>query len=245
MRARSPSSPSRARRATAPEMARPGEWKGMTFFRSIALTKVSAIPRPRPRSSYVSSWLTFLRTHELVGENRFKFAAQLGEMSDELAVMSKEVDKNRKVAKDLAAKLDKGLQEQEQLVDRVRLGALFVTWLCSQLLIPSPDGANRHERASTLRQKTSSASSFSSRANSSRRPPSRTAVPPRAAPPRKVVRSARPCRSSRARRTRRSTPSRRKRSGRGWARLRTRSGRRSRGCKSRSRNTFRRSCQRS
>ncbi|POY73436.1 hypothetical protein BMF94_3774 [Rhodotorula taiwanensis] len=71
--------------------------------------------------SYVSSWLTFLRTHEVVGENRLKFAAQLTEMSDELAVLNKEVDKNRKVAKELAAKLEKGLQEQEQLVDRARV----------------------------------------------------------------------------------------------------------------------------
>lgn len=44
-------------------------------------------------------------------------------MSDELAVLNKEVDKNRKVAKELAAKLEKGLQEQEQLVDRVRIAS--------------------------------------------------------------------------------------------------------------------------
>lgn len=74
----------------------------------------------RTRSSYVSSWLTFLRTHELVGEHRLKFAAQLGEMSDELNALGKEVDKNRKAAKELASKLEKGLQEQEALVDRVR-----------------------------------------------------------------------------------------------------------------------------
>lgn len=127
-------------------MARPGEWKGFAFFRSMALTRRSAIPRPRPRSSYVSSWLTFLRTHELVGENRLKFAAQLGEMSDELAVMSKEVDKNRKVAKDLAAKLDKGLQEQEQLVDRVRLGAFRVV-----VVFPAADSCTRRRKQARAR----------------------------------------------------------------------------------------------
>lgn len=71
--------------------------------------------------SYVSSWLTFLRTHELVGETRLKFAAQLSEMSDELTALGKEVDKNRKSAKELASKLEKGLQEQEALVDRARV----------------------------------------------------------------------------------------------------------------------------
>lgn len=71
--------------------------------------------------SYVSSWLTFLRTHEVVGEHRLKFAAQLSEMSDELTALGKEVDKNRKAAKELASKLEKGLQEQEALVDRARV----------------------------------------------------------------------------------------------------------------------------
>ncbi|GAA5884654.1 hypothetical protein JCM3774_002549 [Rhodotorula dairenensis] len=71
--------------------------------------------------SYVSSWLTFLRTHELVGEARLKFAAQLSEMSDELTMLGKEVDKNRKAAKELASKLEKGLQEQDALVDRARM----------------------------------------------------------------------------------------------------------------------------
>ncbi|GAA6053119.1 hypothetical protein JCM3770_002862 [Rhodotorula araucariae] len=70
--------------------------------------------------SYVSSWLSLLRTHELLGDNRLKFAAQLGEMSDELAVLGKEVEKNRKATKDLGARLEKGLQEQEGLVDKAR-----------------------------------------------------------------------------------------------------------------------------
>ncbi|GJN90452.1 hypothetical protein Rhopal_003463-T1 [Rhodotorula paludigena] len=68
--------------------------------------------------SYVSSWLSMLRTHELLGDNRLKFAAQLGEMSDELAVLGKEVEKSRKATKDLGARLEKGLQEQEGLVDK-------------------------------------------------------------------------------------------------------------------------------
>ncbi|BGP41630.1 Rho GTPase-activating protein [Rhodotorula kratochvilovae] len=71
--------------------------------------------------SYVSSWLSLLRTHELLGENRLKFAAQLSEMSDELAVLGKEVEKSRKATKDLGARLEKGLQEQEGLVDKARI----------------------------------------------------------------------------------------------------------------------------
>lgn len=72
--------------------------------------------------------MTFLRTHEVVGEHRLKFAAQLSEMSDELTALGKEVDKNRKAAKELASKLEKGLQEQEALVDRVRLPEWSQPW---------------------------------------------------------------------------------------------------------------------
>ncbi|GAA6023927.1 hypothetical protein JCM10207_009279 [Rhodosporidiobolus poonsookiae] len=70
--------------------------------------------------SYVSSWISLLRTHELLGDNRLKFATQLSEMSDELGVLSKEVDKTRKATKDLGGRLEKGLQEQELLVDKAR-----------------------------------------------------------------------------------------------------------------------------
>ncbi|GAA5918455.1 hypothetical protein JCM6882_005138 [Rhodosporidiobolus microsporus] len=70
--------------------------------------------------SYVSSWLSVLRTHELLGDNRLKFATQLGEMSAELGVLEKEVDKTRKATKELGTRLERGLTEQEGLVDKAR-----------------------------------------------------------------------------------------------------------------------------
>ncbi|BGP17900.1 Rho GTPase-activating protein [Rhodosporidiobolus nylandii] len=70
--------------------------------------------------SYVSSWLSLLKTHELLGDNRLKFATQLAEMGDELNVLGKEVDKTRKATKELGTRLERGLQEQENLVDKAR-----------------------------------------------------------------------------------------------------------------------------
>ncbi|SCZ87902.1 BZ3500_MvSof-1268-A1-R1_Chr2-3g05370 [Microbotryum saponariae] len=70
--------------------------------------------------TYVNSWISMLRTHELVGDNHLKFAAQLAEMSDELALLGKEVDKNRKSSKELGTRLERGLAEQESLVDKAR-----------------------------------------------------------------------------------------------------------------------------
>lgn len=60
-----------------------------------------------------------LRTHELVGDNRLKFSAQLAEISEELLNLSREVEKARKSGKDLGSKLERGLQEQDSLVDKV------------------------------------------------------------------------------------------------------------------------------
>ncbi|GEM12854.1 rho GTPase-activating protein [Rhodotorula toruloides] len=77
--------------------------------------------------SYVNSWISILRTHELLGDNRLKFASQLNEMGDELATLGKEVEKSRKATKELGARLEKGLQEQESLVDKVRSVPLDAT----------------------------------------------------------------------------------------------------------------------
>lgn len=71
-------------------------------------------------SSYVHSYLALLRTHELLGDNRLKFAAQLTEMSEELTTLGKEVEKHRKTSKELGTRLERGLAEQEALVDKVR-----------------------------------------------------------------------------------------------------------------------------
>lgn len=47
-------------------------------------------------SSFVLAWQTSMRIHEMMAENRLRFAQRLNEMSDELNNLAKEVDKNRK-----------------------------------------------------------------------------------------------------------------------------------------------------
>ena len=37
-----------------------------------------------------------MKIHEIIGDNRIKFAAKLNEMSDDLNMLVKEVEKNRK-----------------------------------------------------------------------------------------------------------------------------------------------------
>ena len=65
------------------------------------------------------SWVSLLRTHELLGDNRLKFSHQLSDMSEELVTITREADKTRKANKELGNRLEKGLSEQESLVEKV------------------------------------------------------------------------------------------------------------------------------
>lgn len=51
-----------------------------------------------PHRSFVNAWQSSMRIHEVMAENRIRFSRRLNEMSEELASLAKEVDKNRKQA---------------------------------------------------------------------------------------------------------------------------------------------------
>ncbi|KAF9244101.1 Rho GTPase activation protein [Melanogaster broomeanus] len=68
--------------------------------------------------SFVHAWQSSMKLHEVMGENRIKFAQRLNEMSDELASLAKEVDKNRKQTKELASRYERALQEAEMNMEK-------------------------------------------------------------------------------------------------------------------------------
>ncbi|GLB43374.1 putative fes/CIP4, and EFC/F-BAR homology domain containing protein [Lyophyllum shimeji] len=68
--------------------------------------------------SFVNAWQATMRVHELMAENRLRFAQRLNEMSEELAVLTKEVDKNRKQTKELAQRYERALQESEAATEK-------------------------------------------------------------------------------------------------------------------------------
>ncbi|CAO1637231.1 unnamed protein product [Parajaminaea phylloscopi] len=70
--------------------------------------------------SYVTSYHTILATHEQLAESRLKFAQRLAEMSDELSNLVKEVDRNRKSARDTGSRLERNLLDAEQGVEKAR-----------------------------------------------------------------------------------------------------------------------------
>jgi Rho GTPase-activating protein RGD1 len=83
----------------------------------------------------VTAWQSTMRVHEMMAENRLRFSQRLHEMSDELAVLAKEVDKNRKQVrftkfrfvcntsipvqtKELATRYERALQESEAATEK-------------------------------------------------------------------------------------------------------------------------------
>lgn len=70
--------------------------------------------------SFVVAWQASMRTHELMADSRMRFATRLNEMSEELNNLVKEVDKNRKVTKDLATRYERALQESESLTEKTK-----------------------------------------------------------------------------------------------------------------------------
>ncbi|TDL24106.1 GTPase activating protein [Rickenella mellea] len=71
--------------------------------------------------TFVNAWQTSMKIHEIMAENRIRFAQRLNEMSDDLATLAKEVDKNRKQTKELASRYERSLQESEAAMEKSKI----------------------------------------------------------------------------------------------------------------------------
>ncbi|KAF5362023.1 hypothetical protein D9756_002638 [Leucocoprinus leucothites] len=70
--------------------------------------------------SFVSAWQSSMRVHEMMAENRLRFAQRLNEMSEELTTLVKEVEKNRKQTKELATRYERALQDSESVTEKCK-----------------------------------------------------------------------------------------------------------------------------
>lgn len=61
-----------------------------------------------------------MKLHDVIAENRIRFGARTNEISEELANLAKEVEKNRKATKDLATRYEKALQESEMALEKAK-----------------------------------------------------------------------------------------------------------------------------
>ncbi|KAL4252043.1 GTPase activating protein [Abortiporus biennis] len=85
--------------------------------------------------SFVTAWQAAMKVHENVAENRLRFAHRLNEMSEELATLAKEVDKNRKQTKDLATRYERALQDSETATDKCKARVDFTAEELERLLL--------------------------------------------------------------------------------------------------------------
>ncbi|KAJ3564528.1 hypothetical protein NP233_g8237 [Leucocoprinus birnbaumii] len=70
--------------------------------------------------SFVSAWQSSMRVHEMMAENRLRFAQRLNEMSEELTTLVKEVEKNRKQTKELSTRYERALQDSESVTEKCK-----------------------------------------------------------------------------------------------------------------------------
>ncbi|QRW17295.1 Rho-GTPase-activating protein [Rhizoctonia solani] len=85
--------------------------------------------------SFVSAWASTMKIHEIMGESRVRFAQRLAEMSDELASLAKEVERNRKNAKDLGARYERALQDAETAMEKAKARVSAVTEELERVLV--------------------------------------------------------------------------------------------------------------
>ncbi|CAE6509538.1 unnamed protein product [Rhizoctonia solani] len=85
--------------------------------------------------SFVSAWASTMKIHEIMGESRVRFAQRLAEMSDELASLAKEVEKNRKSAKDLGTRYERALQDAEAAMEKAKGRVSAVTEELERVLV--------------------------------------------------------------------------------------------------------------
>ncbi|KAF8587871.1 RhoGAP-domain-containing protein, partial [Ramaria rubella] len=71
--------------------------------------------------TFVAAWQSSMRIHEVIAENRFRFAQRLSEISEELVNLAKHVDKGRKETKELATRYERALSEAEIALEKAKM----------------------------------------------------------------------------------------------------------------------------
>jgi hypothetical protein len=72
-----------------PAKGKPGKFIHITFH-NVLIIKVGL------SRTFVNAWQSSMKLHDIMAENRLRFAQRLNEMSEELANLNKEVEKNKK-----------------------------------------------------------------------------------------------------------------------------------------------------
>ncbi|OBZ83191.1 Beta-chimaerin [Choanephora cucurbitarum] len=82
------------------------------------------------KSSYGTVWTRFLKVHETIGEQRVKFAGDISEVADDLQIVYKDTEKNRKASKEQGNRHDKNRLDSEIALEKskVKYESLSEEW---------------------------------------------------------------------------------------------------------------------
>ncbi|KAI8981776.1 Rho GTPase activation protein [Mycotypha africana] len=70
------------------------------------------------KSSYGTIWTQFLKVHEKIGEQRVRFSSDIAEVSDDVQIMSKDIEKSRKQVKESGIRHERIRMEAEAALDK-------------------------------------------------------------------------------------------------------------------------------
>ncbi|KAG1151622.1 hypothetical protein G6F37_004903 [Rhizopus arrhizus] len=68
--------------------------------------------------SYGTTWLSFLKVHEKIGEQRIKFSSDITEVSDDIQITYKDTEKSRKQTKELGVRHEKNRVDAEIALEK-------------------------------------------------------------------------------------------------------------------------------
>ncbi|KAF8517885.1 RhoGAP-domain-containing protein [Hysterangium stoloniferum] len=71
--------------------------------------------------SFVNAWQASMHIHEVIAENRSRFAQRLSDISEELNSLAKHVDKGRKETKELAGRYERLLVDSEMSLEKAKV----------------------------------------------------------------------------------------------------------------------------
>ncbi|KAI7862863.1 Rho GTPase activation protein [Spinellus fusiger] len=85
----------------------------------LAQSTAEAFDKAHPRSgTFGDAWISILRVHETMGDQRVKFASEITHVADDLSLLAKETEKTRKHAKDVGQKYEKMLTDADGSLEK-------------------------------------------------------------------------------------------------------------------------------
>ncbi|ORZ22484.1 Rho GTPase activation protein [Absidia repens] len=87
----------------------------------LSQTIAETFDKSHPRSgTYGDAWISMLKVHETIGDQRIKFAGNITEVADDLQLLYKDTERGRKQVKDAGGKYEKMLGDADTSLEKIK-----------------------------------------------------------------------------------------------------------------------------